>query len=100
MKFPFLLDTLKSFLKHFFENLNLVPKHCITHYLQKGCFGFFNFFLDLKLFAKIEKDLVSTNSQKPSLSITQDLNKMKKTPNTILYTLVSRKRVQSFSKKY
>ena len=44
-------------------------------------FGIFkNFFLDLELFAKTKKDLVSTHSQKPFLSITQDLHKIKKTP--------------------
>ena len=36
------------------------------------------FCLELELFAKIKKDLVSTHSQKPGLSITQDLNKIKK----------------------
>ena len=28
----------------------------------KGCVGFFLFYLDLELFAKIKKDLVSTHS--------------------------------------
>ena len=46
----------------------------------KGCVGFFLFCLELELFAKIKKDLVSTHSQKPGLSITQDLNKMKENP--------------------
>ena len=32
---------------------------------------FFLFCLELELFAKIKKDLVSTHSQKPGLSITQ-----------------------------
>ena len=44
----------------------------------KGCLDFFKFCLDLELFAKIENDLVSTDSQKPVFLITQDLNKMKK----------------------
>ena len=39
----------------------------------KGCVGFFKFCLDLELFAKIKKDLVSTQ-----LLITQDLNKIEK----------------------
>ena len=34
------------------------------------------------------------------LHVTQDLNKTKKIPNTLLQTLVSRKRVRRFSKKY
>ena len=40
--------------------------------------GFFKFCLELGLFARIKKYLVSTHSQKPVLSITQDLNKIKK----------------------
>ena len=32
----------------------------------KGCSGFFEFCLDLELFTKIKKDLVSTNPQKAS----------------------------------
>ena len=44
-------------------------------------FGIFLFCLDLDLLAKIKKDLVSTHSQKPVLSITQDLNKKKKKKN-------------------
>ena len=46
----------------------------------KGCAGFFLFCLELELFDKIKKDLVSTHSQKPDLSITQDQNKTKKNP--------------------
>ena len=48
---------------------------------------FFNF-SELELFAKMKKDPVSTHSHKPSLSITQDLIKIKKIPHTILQTLV------------
>ena len=43
----------------------------------KGCVGFFLFYLDLELFAKIKKDLVSTHSFFTLLLITQDLNKIK-----------------------
>ena len=39
---------------------------------------FLLFCLKLELFAKIKKTLGSTHSQKPGLSITQDLNKIKK----------------------
>ena len=46
----------------------------------KGCVGFFLFYLDLELFAKIKKDLVSTHSFFALLLITQDLNKTKKNP--------------------
>ena len=52
--------------------------------LQKGIRDFFKFCLELELFVKIKKDLVSTYSQKPGLSITQDLNKTKKIPSTLL----------------
>ena len=40
----------------------------------------FLFNLDLELFAKIKKDLVSTHSFFTLLLITQDLNKIKKNP--------------------
>ena len=58
------------------------------------------FYLDLELFAKIKKDLVSTHSFFTLLLITQDLNKIKKIPHTLLQTLLSRKRVQNFSKNW
>ena len=41
----------------------------------KECVGFFLFCLDLELFAKIKKDLVSKNSFFTLLLISQDLNK-------------------------
>ena len=46
----------------------------------KACLGFFSFCLELELFAKIKKDLVSTSSQNPGISITQDVKKVKKNP--------------------
>ena len=51
--------------------------------LQKGVWIFL-FCLDLELLAKIKKDLVSTNSFFTLLLITQDLNKIKKIPHTLL----------------
>ena len=48
------------------------------HCLQKGVWE--SFCLDLDLFAKIKKDLVSTHSFFTLLLITQDLNKIKKNP--------------------
>ena len=42
----------------------------------KWCSEVFLFCLDLELFTKIKKDLVSIHSQKPVLSIIQDLNKI------------------------
>ena len=45
----------------------------------KACVAFFLSYLDLELFAKIRKDLVSTHSFF-TLLITQDLNKIKKDP--------------------
>ena len=50
----------------------------------KVCVGFFSFYLDLELFAKIKKDLVSIHSLFTLLLITQDLNKIKKIPHTLL----------------
>ena len=41
---------------------------------------FFLFYLDLELFEKVKKDLVSTHSVFTLLLITQDLNKIKKSP--------------------
>ena len=51
--------------------------------LQKDVWDFFKFYLDLKLFANIKKDLVSTHSFFTLLLITQDLNKIKKTPHSL-----------------
>ena len=56
--------------------------------------------LDLELFAKIKKHLVSAHSHKPSLSITQELNKMKKSWTFFCRHLVSRKGAHNFSIKY
>ena len=50
------------------------------HCLQKGVWESL-FCLDLELFAKIKKDLVSTHSFFTLLLITQDLNKIKKSGN-------------------
>ena len=66
----------------------------------KGYLGFILFCLDLDLFTNIKRDSVYTHSLKPFLLITQDLNKIKKIPNTLLYAFLSRKRVQNFGKKY
>ena len=54
--------------------------------LQNGVWDFLMFFSfsDLELFAKIKKDLASTNYRKPGLSMTQDLNNFKKNPRTLL----------------
>ena len=46
--------------------------------LKKGVWEFLKFCLDLELFAKIKKDLVSAHSFFTLLLITQDLNKIKK----------------------
>ena len=45
----------------------------------KGVWNFFNC-LDLELFAKIKKELVSAHSFFTLLIMTQDLNKIKKNP--------------------
>ena len=66
----------------------------------KACLGIFLFCLDLELFAKIKKDLVSTHSLKPGLSITQDLDKIKKNPEHPFVDIISRKHAQNFSQKY
>ena len=55
-----------------------------TYQSTKACVGFVLFYLDLELFAKIKKDLVSTHSLFTLLLITQDLNNKKKIPHTLL----------------
>ena len=52
---------------------------------KKGCVGFFLFYLDLQLFAKLKKDLVFTHSFFTLLLITQDLNKIKKIPRLLVW---------------
>ena len=56
----------------------------IYHCLKQGVLDFFKFHLYLELFTKIKKDLVSTHSFFTLLLITQDLNKIKKIPHTLL----------------
>ena len=59
------------------------------------------FCLDLELFAKTKKDLLSTHSFFTLLLITQDLNKIKKNPaHPFVDIILSRKCVQIVSKKY
>ena len=65
----------------------------------KAYVRFFLFHLDLELFEKVKKEVASTHSFFTLLLITQDLNKIKKIPRMLLQTLLSRKRVQNFSKK-
>ena len=79
--------------------LKLRTRFLLNIVYEKLCGNFFLFYLDLELFAKIKKDLVSIHSFFTLLFITQDLNKMKKIPHSFLWTLLSKKRVQSFSKK-
>ena len=50
----------------------------------KRCSKFFFIRSELQLFAKIIKDLVSTHSQKPGLSITHNLKKIKNPKNSNL----------------
>ena len=47
---------------------------------QKSCEEFILFHLDLNLFVKIKKDLVSTDSFLTFLLITQDINNIKENP--------------------
>ena len=55
--------------------------------------GIFLFYLDLELFAKIKKDLVSTHWFFTLFNNSR--SKQKKFPHTLLSTLLSGKRVQS-----
>ena len=46
--------------------------------------GYAEFYIDIELFPKIKKELVSTHSFSALLLITQDLNKIKKIPHILL----------------
>ena len=59
---------------------NLDKPDAFTNIYKRVC----GIFLDLELFAKIKKDLVSTHSFFTFLLITQDLNKIKKIPHMLL----------------
>ena len=63
--------------------LKLRTRVLITKAYQWVC-GIFLFYLDFQLFAKIKKDLVSAHLFFTLLLITQDLNKIKKIPPTLL----------------
>ena len=63
--------------------LKLRTHFLLTSVYRRVC-GIFLFCLDLELFAKIKKDLVSTHSFFTLLLITQDLNKIRKIPQTHL----------------
>ena len=62
--------------------LKLRTRFLLTN-VYKRVVGFFKFYLDLYLFAKIKKGLVSTHFFFTLLLITQDLNKIKKIAHTI-----------------
>ena len=63
--------------------LKLRTRFLLTNAYKRMC-GFFLFYLDLELFAKILKNLVSTHSIFTVVLITQDLNKIKKISHTVL----------------
>ena len=67
----FKLPTVQHFL------LTLRTRFLLTNIYKRVC-GIVLFCLDLELFAKIKKDLGSTNPLFTFLLITQDLNKIKK----------------------
>ena len=68
---------------------------------RKGCVGvFFLFFcLELELFVKIKNYLFSTHSQKPVLSITQDLNKINKNPTHPFVDISKTETCEKFQQK-
>ena len=63
--------------------LKLRTRFLLTNVYKRVC-GIFLFYLDLELFAKIKKDLVSTHSIFTLLLITQGLNKVKEIPHILL----------------
>ena len=62
--------------------------------------GFFLFYLDLELFAKTKKDLVSTHSFFTLLLINQDLDKIKKNPAHTFVDITKQKTRAKFQQKY
>ena len=66
---------------------------------RKGCVEFFLFYLDLELSAKIKKDVVSAHSFFTFLLIMQDLNKIKKIPQTLFVDIVKQKMCAKFQQK-
>ena len=65
----------------------------------KGCVGFLLFYVDLELFAKQKKELVSTHSIFTLLLITQDINKIKKS-HTPFYRHYSAENKRKISAKH
>ena len=65
----------------------------------KGCVGFSLLYLDLELFVKIKKYLVSTHSFFTLLLITQDLNKIKKNPEQAFVDIVKQETCAKFKQK-
>ena len=64
--------------------LKLRTRFVFSNVYKRVCGIFFLFHLDLELFAKIQKDLISIQSFFTFLLITKDLNKIKKIPHTLL----------------
>ena len=78
--------------------LKLATRFLLTN-LYKSVFGIFLFCLDLALFAKIKKDLVSTYSFFTFLLITQDLNNNKKNPEHPFVEIVKWETCAKFHQK-
>ena len=76
--------------------LKFLTRVLLTNVYKRVCGIFFIIFLEL--FARIKKDLVSIHLFFTLSLITPDLSKIKKIPQTLLQTLLSRKRVQNVSK--
>ena len=70
----------------FFHGLILLCSLLINAY--KSVLEIFLLSLDLELFVKIKKDLVSTHSCFTFLLITQDINKIKKNPEQVFVDIV------------
>ena len=66
-------------IQNFRQSCIVFEKPGITN-VYKSVSGSFLFFLDLELFAKLKRPMVSTHSLFTFSLITQDLNKIKKNP--------------------
>ena len=78
--------------------LKLRTRFLLTIVYKRVC-GIFLFYLDLELFAKIKKDLVSTYSFFTLSVITQDLNKIKKNPTNPFVDITKQKTCAKFQQK-
>ena len=80
-------------------SLKLCTRFLLINVYKRVFRGFFLFCLDLELFAKIKKDLVSTHSLFTFLLKTQDLKKKKKNPEHAFIDIIKQETCAKFQQK-